>query len=132
MDHLQEAAAEQTADQHQHSADHAAGDHGGGDGSLHFPVSFGAEEHGYDDRASDIAAKGKRDKDQCDLIAVADGREGVLADELTGDKTVRDVIELLEDNAAEKGQAELPENDLWFSVCKIFVQNSNTPLMQVH
>jgi len=52
----------------------------------------------------------KANEDQGDLIAVAHGGEGVLADKFTRDPAVGDVVKLLEHNAAEQGQAEFPEN----------------------
>ena len=44
------------------------------------------------------------------IVAVAHGGQRVLADELACHKAVGDVIKLLEDDAAEHGQAELPQN----------------------
>ena len=123
LDHGQETSAEEEADQHQDGTDHAARDHGGGDGRLHFLKSFGAKKHRDENGAADIAAKGERDEDECNFIAVADCREGILADEFAGDETVRNIIKLLKENASEKRQAELPENGLWFPASQIFVQN---------
>ena len=41
---------------------------------------------------ADVGAKGKRNEDQRDLIAVAYRRKGLFADELACDQTVRDVV----------------------------------------
>ena len=77
---------------------------------------------GHDDGTADIASEGKRDKDECDIVAVADGGECILADEPAGDEAVRDIVELLEEDAAKHRQAELPEDSLRISDGKVFVQ----------
>ena len=94
-------AAHQT-NEHQHGAQHGGTDQGSVDRSLHLIVVLRAEVAGHDDRAADV--------DQGDLVAVAHGGQRVLADELACHKAVGDVIQLLEDDAAEHGQAELPQN----------------------
>ena len=90
------------------------------DGGFHVGDLFGAEQLGHDDGASDVAAEGEGQKDQSDLIAVAHSGQGVFAHELACHQTVRDVIELLEHDAAEQRQAELPENGLGVAHRQIF------------
>ena len=115
VDEAEELARQQQADQHQNSAQARAGDERGIDRRLHAAQVLRAEELRRHDGAADVAAKGKGDEDQRDLIAVADGSQRILADEFTGDKAVCDIIKLLENNAAEQRQAELPEHPAGFA-----------------
>lgn len=64
-------------------------------------VCFGPEQARHHNGSADVAAEGKRDEQQRDLIAVSDRRERILADKLARDKAVRDIINLLKDHAAE-------------------------------
>ena len=98
------------ADQHQHGAQHGRADQGSVDRSLHLIVVPCAKVAGHDDRAANVAAKGKCNEDQGDLVAVAHSSQCILADELACNKAVGNVVQLLEDDAAEHGQAELPQN----------------------
>ena len=109
VDELQQAVAAHQTNEHQHGAQHGGTDQRGVDRGLHLVVVLRAEVAGHDDRAADIAAEGEGDEDQGDLVAVAHGGQRVLADELACHKAVGDVIQLLEDDAAEHGQAELPQ-----------------------
>ena len=115
VDEAEELTRQQQADQHQNSAQARAGDERGIDRRLHAAQVLRAEELRRHDGAADVAAKGKGDEDQRDLIAVADGSQRILADEFTGDKAVCDIIKLLENNAAEQRQAELPEHPAGFA-----------------
>ena len=75
----------------------------------------------FKDKVTLSMEKGKGDENQGDLIAVAHGGQGVLTDEFAGDQAVGDVVELLEDDAAEERQAELPEHGFGLPGCQIFV-----------
>ena len=121
IDQLQQSAAAQDAHQHQHGAGDTAGDHGGGNGGFHIPVLPRAKKLGDQHRAADVAAKGEGDEDQGDLIAVAHSRQGILSDELTGHPAVRNIIQLLEHNAAEQRQTEFPEDGGRLSYSQIVV-----------
>ena len=110
VDELQQSVAAEQADDHQHGAQHGGTDQGSVDRSLHIIVFFCAEVAGHDDRAADVAAEGEGDEDQGDLVAVAHGSQRILADELAGHKAVGNVVQLLENDAAEHGQAELPQH----------------------
>ena len=109
IDELQQGIAAQQTNAHQHGAQHRRADEGGVDRGLHLAVFLCAEAAGHDDRAADVAAKGKGDKDQGDLVAVAHRSQRVLTDELARHQTVGDVVQLLENDAAEHGQTELPQ-----------------------
>ena len=110
VDELQQAVAAHKANQHQHGAQHGRADQGSVDRSLHLIVVLCAKVAGHDDRAANVAAKGKCNEDQGDLVAVAHSSQCILADELACNKAVGNVVQLLEDDAAEHGQAELPQN----------------------
>ena len=109
VDELQQGVAAKQANGHQHRAQHRRADKGGVDRGLHLTVFFCAEVAGHDDRAADVAAKGKGDEDQGDLVAVAHRSQRVFTDELARHQTVGDVVQLLENDAAEHGQTELPQ-----------------------
>ena len=115
VDEAEELTRQQQADQHQNSAQARAGDERGIDRRLHAAQVLRAEELRRHDGAADVAAKGKGDEDQRDLIAVADGGQRILADEFTGDKAVCDIIKLLENDAAEQRQTEFPEHPAGFA-----------------
>ena len=115
VDEAEELARQQQANQHQNSAQARAGDERGIDRRLHAAQVLRAEELRRHDGAADVAAKGKGDEDQRDLIAVADGGQRILADEFTGDKAVCDIIKLLENDAAEQRQTEFPEHPAGFA-----------------
>ena len=93
---------------HQDGAEHRAGDQRRRHRTLHVAVIFTAEEPRHDHRTTDVAPEGKSDEDQRDFITVAHRRERIVADELPSDKTVRNVVKLLEENTAEHGETELP------------------------
>ena len=71
-----------------------------------------SEQLRREDGTADVAAERKGDENQRDFIAVADGRQRVIADEFSGDEAVGDIIELLEDDAAEKRQTEPAQHAL--------------------
>lgn len=138
IDQTQHAVAAQRARQHQQRAQHRAGDKRRIDRRLHFAQLFRAEELRDDDRAADVAAERKRDEDQRDFIAVADGSQRVFADEFARDKAVRDVVKLLKDDAAEKAAGRIskvpspdrrPSNPYsWlFPFCKLSQSRSTHP-----
>lgn len=85
------------------------------DGRFHFTIILRAEKLRYDYRASDIASKCECDEDERDIVAVSDRGKCIFADEFAGDKTVRNIVELLENNAAKHRQAEFPQYGLWIS-----------------
>ena len=114
-DELQQRVAAENADEHQDQAGHGAGDHARVHGGLHLAVALRAEILGHHHRAADVAAEGEGDEDQRDLIAVAHRRQRVFADELARHQTVRDVVQLLEHDAAEQRHAEPPEHALRLS-----------------
>ena len=51
----------------------------------------------------------KAKEDQGDLVAVAHRSQRIFTDELACHQTVGDVVQLLENDAAEHGQTELPQ-----------------------
>ena len=55
-----------------------------------------------------IAPERESDEDQGDLVAVADGSQGIFPREFPCYQTVGYVVELLEYDTAEKGHTELP------------------------
>ena len=110
LDQAQQAAAEDYSDDHQKSAGHAACDQRGQHGGFHLTILLRTEELRRQDGRADVAAEGEGNEDQRDLVAVADGGEGVVADEFARDEAVGDVIKLLENDASEQRQAELPQN----------------------
>ena len=64
VDELQQGVAAKQTDAHQHGAQHGRADEGGVDRGLHLAVFLCAKVAGHDDRAADVAAKGKGDEDQ--------------------------------------------------------------------
>ena len=110
MNQLQQRVAPENTHQHQHQAQHTAGNHSGVDSGFHIVVVPGSEELGHNHRAADVAAKGEGNENQSNLIAVAHGGQGILADEPTGHPAIRNVIQLLEEDTAKQGQAEPPQH----------------------
>ena len=76
---------------------------------------------------TDVAAEGKGDENQGDLIAVAHGGQGILAYEFAGDKAVSQVVQLLEDDAAEKGQTEFPKNRFRAAYGQVLIHGTSPP-----
>ena len=132
VDELQKRVAAQKSNQHQAQAHSSAGDHGRINGCFHSAIILCAKQLGNDNRAADVAAKSKRDKDQRDLVAVAHRRQGVLADKLARHPAVRNVIKLLEDNAAKQGQAELPQHCAGFSYGQVLVHKISLQIFIFH
>ena len=110
VDEPQKAVAAEDPHQHQQQAHRTAGQHGGGHRGLHAAVFLRAKELRDQHGAADVAAKGKGNENQGDLIAVAHGGQGVLSDEFAGHPAVGNVVQLLEHNAAEERQAEFPQH----------------------
>ena len=77
---------------------------------FHVIVFLGTKVARHDDRAANVAAECKGNEDQGDLVAVAHSGQGVFTDQLARHKAVGNVVELLEQDAAEHGQAELPQH----------------------
>ena len=121
-------AASQNPSKHQRPAEDGAEDAGGGYGGFQPAVVPGAEELRDDDGTAHIAAEGKGNEDQGDFIAVTHGCQGVLSDELTGHQTVRNVVKLLKNDAAEQGKAEPPQYGFRFSYCQIFIHKIIPPM----
>lgn len=101
MNDAEQQAAPKQSRSHQKQADRAACDHRSVHRGLDVFEIAGAEERGYHNRASNVAAKGKGNEDQRDLIAVAHRGQGVFPDQLSGDQRIRDIIELLKQNASK-------------------------------
>lgn len=83
---------------------------------------FRAEELGDDDRAADVRADGDGHEDHGDGVGGADGGDGVLAvgGEAAGDGGVGHVVELLEDDADEKGEGELAQHLFGLALGEVF------------
>ena len=109
------------AQHHQPAADQSAENTGGIYGGLHAFVVLGPIELAHHHRAAHIAAKGKRNENQGNLIAVANGSQGILADEFPRHQAVGNVIELLKNNAAQQRYTEIPQNHAGFSHCQILI-----------
>jgi hypothetical protein len=103
--------------QHQSKAQHSTGNTCCVNSSLHVTILPCSKQLGHNYGASDIAAKGKRDENQRNFIAVAHGSKGILADESTGYPAVRNVVKLLKNNASEHWQAEAPQYRGGFPTC---------------
>lgn len=114
MNQLQQLVAEASAEHHQEDAERTAGNQRGVDDGSHIVVALRAEQLRDQNGTADVAAERKGQKNQRDFIAVADGGQGVVVDEFPGDKAVRNVVELLEENAAKQGQTEFPEHTVRF------------------
>ena len=121
VDEPQHRCEQQKSHAHQRGAEHAHGDERRGDGGAQIAIAARAEVARDDDRAADVAAKGESDEDQRDFIRVADGSQRVFADELACDEAVGDIVELLEEDAAQQRQAELPEHGLRLANREILV-----------
>ena len=83
---------------------------GGVDRRLHALIVFGAKQLGHNDGTAHIAAKGKGQENQSDFVAVAHGGQGILADEFSGYQAVGNVVKLLENDAAQQRDTELPQH----------------------
>ena len=123
----QQCVAGGEAPKHQRGAEDAAGNQRRIDRGFHGPVVLRPEELGYDDRASDIAAEGKGDKDEGDVVAVPHRRQCPLADKLPCYQRIRYVVKLLEHDAAEHGQAECPQHLPGLPLCQILVHDFTLP-----
>ena len=85
---------------------------------LHFLLPEQVRRH---DGCADVAAKRDGDENQRDFGAVADSGKRLCADEMPRNKAVRDVVELLEDDAAWKELVDTAEE---------LIQNSSSDLSQ--
>ena len=110
LDQLQQRLLENQPQRHQHGAHCAAENQRGMHGGFHIGVQLCPEVARHHHRAADIAAKGKGDKDQRDLIAVANGSQGVFADKLARHQAIGNVVKLLKNDAAKQRQAEGPQH----------------------
>ena len=126
MDGFQNGVAAEIAQQHKEDADPGTEQPRRVDGGLHPVILLGAEQLGDYHRAAYVAAEGKGNKNEGYFIAVPDGSQSVLTHELSRYQAVRNVVELLEDNAAEKGQAESPEHCFRTACGQILVQYKYT------
>ena len=102
------------------------------DGGLHVAVLAGAEQLGNKDGTADVASEGERDKDQRNLVAVADCRQRFVVDELPGDKAVGNIVQLLKDDTAEQRQAEFPQYRAGFSGGQILIHDGYIPLFSLN
>ena len=109
MDRREHLPVEGEAQRHQNKAQRAACDQRGRNRRSDPGIILSAEITRRHHRAGDVAAEGKGDEDQRDLIAVAHGGQRLLADKFPGDEAVGDVVQLLEDDAAKQRHAEAPE-----------------------
>ena len=117
IDQMQQPLAAEDSEQHQRRAEHACSDQGSVHCRFHLAVVLRPEKPGDDDGTADVAAKGECNEDQSNLVAVADRREGVLPDKFSCDKAVRNVVQLLKNNASEQWQTKLPQHLLGISHC---------------
>ena len=113
--------------EHQHRADHAARNERRIDRRLEVIVLLRAEKQRRQNRTRDVAAEGKGDEDQRNFVAVADGGKGVVTDEFPRHEAVGDIIKLLEDDAAEQWQAELPEDFFRLAGRQILIHGASPP-----
>ena len=130
LNRSEQGVAEDQSPGHQGQADHGAGNHSGGNGGLHLAVLPPAEQGGHHHRAADVAAESKGNEDQGDFVAVAHCGQGVFTDKPSGHKAVGDVVKLLEHNAAEQRQAELPQHGTGFAYRQILIQMNHLLLIE--
>ena len=130
VDEGEQLRAQEQAQRHQACAEHAHGDEHSRYGSPQVGILLRAKEAGDDDGAADAAAHGEGDEDQRDLVRVADGRQRVLADPPAGDEAVRDVVELLEDDAAQQRQGKPEQNGLRIADRQILVHMKISSFLQ--
>jgi len=130
VDERKKRRAEPKADGHQHRARGRAQHHRRRHRRFHIAVFLRAEQLRDNDRAADVAAEGKGDEDERNLIAVADGGERFLADEFSGNKAVRQIIKLLKNHASEQRHAVLPQYARRFSDRQIPIHRKS-PLSKV-
>ena len=95
-------------------------------GGFHIGVQLSPKIAGYHHRAADIAAKGKGDENQRDLIAVAHGGQGVFTDKLARHQAVGNVVKLLKNDAAKQRQAEDPQHLFGLSYGQILVHGADS------
>ena len=118
----------QHSDSAQQHAENAAEDERGRHAGMHLLHFLLPEQVRCHDGCADVAAKRDGDENQRDFGAVADKRLG--ADEMPRNEAVRDVVELLEDDAAEQGQrvsqqhpAGLADGQILHEECLLSVRN---------
>lgn len=131
----QQRGAPRNAGDHQKGAERGAEDTGGGHRGFQLPEIPGAKELGDDDGAAHIAAKGKSEEDQRNLVAVAHRRQRVFPHKFSRYQRVRYIVELLKDDAAKQGQTKPPQRRFGLSRCKICVHNiltSKSSLKFIH
>ena len=118
---MQQRSASQNTDNHQDCAEDCAEQAGGCHGAFELSVVPCAIQLGDNDRTAHVAAKGKGDKDQGDLVAVSHGGQCVFADKSACHQAVRYIVELLKDNASKQRETKFPEHGLRFSCGQISV-----------
>ena len=121
VDQREKRIGQKISRRHQDGAEHRTRDQCRRHRALHVAGVLRAEEPRHDHRATDVAPEGKSDEDERDFITVAHRCERIVADELPRDKTVRNVVKLLEENTAEHGEAELPQYRARFPYREILV-----------
>ena len=127
FDEPKQTVAAERADEHQDRADHAAGNERRVDRRFEVIVLLRAKKQRRQNRTRDVAAEGKGDEDQRNFVAVADGGKGVVTDEFPRHEAVGDIIKLLEDDAAEQWQAELPEDFFRLAGRQILIHGASPP-----
>ena len=85
----------------------------------------GTKELGDDDRTADVAAEGKGDENQGDVVAVAYGSQGIDADEFACHQRIGNIVKLLEDDASEHRETEAAENRLGISDGKVLIHKTD-------
>ena len=127
---MQQRSASQNTDNHQDCAEDCAEQAGGCHGAFELSVVPCAIQLGDNDRTAHVAAKGKGDKDKGDIVTVSNGSQCIFTDKFTGDKTVCDIVELLEEDASKHGKAEFPQYGLRITNGQVFV-HINDPILSV-
>lgn len=114
-DELQKSATQSKPQNHQNRAQNAACNPGGEYGCFHVVILFCTEKSRNDNRATYVASKRKRNKNERYLIAVSHCGKSVVADKFACDEAVRKVVQLLEDDTSEKRKTKLPNYAHWFA-----------------
>lgn len=114
-DELQKSATQSKPQNHQNRAQNAACNPGGEYGCFHVVILFCTEKSRNNNRATYVASKRKRNKNERYLIAVSHCGKSVVADKFACDEAVRKVVQLLEDDTSEKRKTKLPNYAHWFA-----------------
>ena len=89
---MQQRSASQNTDNHQDCAEDCAEQAGGCHGAFELSVVPCAIQLGDNDRTAHVAAKGKGDKDQGDLVAVSHSSQSCFSDIFSCHKTVGNIV----------------------------------------